>query len=218
MALFHFRSDIPGEPVPFSTPSDGVPEATEEVTASSDTSSGEDTEDTPQHPPTGEDTPPQHPTSAEVPTSQDPPSVEDDTQDTSQQPPKQRYRRMNGMDSLNRYLTLSAGEKLQSRELLEDLLRCMVCFDRYNEPKVLQCQHTFCEECLKRWSLKGGNGVKGLSCPTCRIRTPLTCTADIAQLPSDFKVRIMYFCCCLVNKYTIFNVIGFPKTTNTGIC
>ena len=96
------------------------------------------------------------------------------------------------MDSFNRYLTLSAGEKLKSRELLEDLLRCMVCFDRYHEPKVLQCHHTFCEECLKRWSLKGGNGVKGLSCPTCRIRTPLTCTADISELPSDFKVSPLY--------------------------
>ena len=91
------------------------------------------------------------------------------------------------MDSLNRYLTLSAGEKLKSKDLLEGLLRCMICLERYQEPKVLQCQHTFCEQCLFGWKKNGGNGHKGLSCPTCRVRTILP-DSNISSLPSDFKV------------------------------
>ncbi len=74
-----------------------------------------------------------------------------------------------------------------STELLEEFLRCMVCFESFRSPKVLQCQHTFCEECLKRWNGKGGGTKTGLSCPTCRARTPLP-DNDIKALPSDFKV------------------------------
>ncbi len=55
--------------------------------------------------------------------------------------------------------------------------------------QVLQCQHTFCEQCLVRWYDKGGGGSQGISCPTCRNRTPLP-DANIASLPSDFKVQV----------------------------
>lgn len=75
-----------------------------------------------------------------------------------------------------------------SAELLEDFLRCMVCFESFKEPKVLQCQHTFCQACLTNWNGKGGGTSKGISCPTCRVRTPLPEDSSIASLPSDFKV------------------------------
>lgn len=34
-------------------------------------------------------------------------------------------------------------------ENLEDLLQCSICLDRYQTPKVLSCQHTFCLRCLQ---------------------------------------------------------------------
>ena len=89
-----------------------------------------------------------------------------------------------------------------STEILEDFLRCMVCFEPFKAPKVLQCQHTFCEECLSSWNGKGGGGQKGISCPTCRKRTPLPNENNIAGLPSDFKVRRSYsFYSCFPKVY-----------------
>ena len=32
---------------------------------------------------------------------------------------------------------------------LEDLLQCVICLDRFQIPKVLTCQHTFCLRCLE---------------------------------------------------------------------
>jgi len=31
----------------------------------------------------------------------------------------------------------------------DDLLQCPICLDTLNDPKVLDCQHTFCANCLK---------------------------------------------------------------------
>lgn len=32
---------------------------------------------------------------------------------------------------------------------LDDLLQCPICLDILQDPKVLDCQHTFCANCLK---------------------------------------------------------------------
>jgi hypothetical protein len=32
---------------------------------------------------------------------------------------------------------------------IDDLLQCPICLDILNDPKVLDCQHTFCANCLK---------------------------------------------------------------------
>ncbi len=32
----------------------------------------------------------------------------------------------------------------------EDLLSCSICFEGYNNPKVLPCLHTFCQDCVHR--------------------------------------------------------------------
>ncbi|XP_045179116.1 uncharacterized protein LOC123538799 isoform X2 [Mercenaria mercenaria] len=47
---------------------------------------------------------------------------------------------------------------------LEQELECPVCFDRFNIPKVLPCQHTFCANCLE-----GLNDRGSVKCPECRV-------------------------------------------------
>lgn len=53
-----------------------------------------------------------------------------------------------------------------SAEQIELLLKCPVCLDRLNCPKILPCQHTFCKEpCLEGlidWSSRK------VKCPECR--------------------------------------------------
>lgn len=32
---------------------------------------------------------------------------------------------------------------------IDDLLQCPICLEIFDQPKVLDCQHTFCSNCLK---------------------------------------------------------------------
>ena len=53
-----------------------------------------------------------------------------------------------------------------SAEQVEQLLRCPVCLDRFTNPKILPCQHTFCKEpCLEGLCDMRTRKVK---CPECR--------------------------------------------------
>ncbi|XP_002736356.1 RING finger protein nhl-1-like [Saccoglossus kowalevskii] len=50
---------------------------------------------------------------------------------------------------------------------IEELLNCAVCLERYNRPKILPCQHTFCQSpCLENLI---DIRVRKLKCPECRM-------------------------------------------------
>ncbi|MGH0133526.1 UNVERIFIED_CONTAM: hypothetical protein FKN15_052982 [Acipenser sinensis] len=56
--------------------------------------------------------------------------------------------------------------RIMNHPAIEQLLTCSVCLDRYQSPKLLPCQHTFCQEpCLKGIADKISRNVK---CPECR--------------------------------------------------
>ncbi len=65
---------------------------------------------------------------------------------------------------------------------VEDDLNCLVCLDTYTDPKLLQCHHIFCRECL-------GRLVRDLSitCPTCRKVTPVP-AGGVADLQPAFHI------------------------------
>ncbi|XP_033635826.1 E3 ubiquitin-protein ligase Midline-1-like [Asterias rubens] len=50
-------------------------------------------------------------------------------------------------------------------------LECPICKDRFKQPKLLKCCHTFCLECLHQ--LIQNNPTTTLSCPVCRQNTSL---------------------------------------------
>ncbi|KAL4646556.1 RING finger protein 183 [Arapaima gigas] len=58
-------------------------------------------------------------------------------------------------------------------------LECAVCFSQFNNafrtPKMLQCKHTFCLECLARMNIKSAQP-DSIQCPLCRSVTPLPAT------------------------------------------
>ncbi|EFP09359.1 CRE-NHL-1 protein [Caenorhabditis remanei] len=50
-------------------------------------------------------------------------------------------------------------------EKIEQLLTCPICLDRYKQPKLLPCQHTFCYPCLESCA---DTLHRNLKCPECR--------------------------------------------------
>jgi len=47
---------------------------------------------------------------------------------------------------------------------LDETLECSICKEVLKDPRILPCEHTFCLECIKKWS------VRQLTCPVCRTR------------------------------------------------
>ncbi|XP_060697259.1 RING finger protein 225-like [Hemiscyllium ocellatum] len=63
-------------------------------------------------------------------------------------------------------------------------LECAICFSNYNNvfraPKVLDCGHTFCLECLARMNMKS-HVAEAIQCPMCR---------DLTLVPKDGLPRL----------------------------
>ncbi|VDM43215.1 unnamed protein product [Toxocara canis] len=55
-------------------------------------------------------------------------------------------------------------------EKIEQLLTCPICLDRYKQPKLLPCHHTFCLPCLDNCA---DVVHRTLKCPECRAEHPL---------------------------------------------
>ncbi|XP_038058832.1 uncharacterized protein LOC119730131 [Patiria miniata] len=74
-------------------------------------------------------------------------------------------------------------------KISRDHLQCPICKDRFTEPKVLDCLHSFCQECLKEFRQSQHPQDPKLVCPLCRCETILK--GDISDLPSDFKLSAL---------------------------
>ncbi|KAL9958093.1 hypothetical protein ACROYT_G035062 [Oculina patagonica] len=62
-------------------------------------------------------------------------------------------------------------------------LECGICLERFEEPKVLICQHSYCKKCLER--LVTSNGI---TCPECRRRTEVP-YGGVTRLQSNFLLN-----------------------------
>ena len=72
---------------------------------------------------------------------------------------------------------------------LEDQLTCAVCLDDFKQPKMLNCFHVFCEQCLQRLVVQKKQGQVSLRCPTCRRSTLLPSATSVSGLQSAFHVH-----------------------------
>jgi hypothetical protein len=72
---------------------------------------------------------------------------------------------------------------------IQDTLACGICFEKYNnstrQPHLLQCFHTFCQECLKQL-LARPTPQSSISCPLCSKVTPCT---SAASLPVNYALK-----------------------------
>ncbi len=56
-----------------------------------------------------------------------------------------------------------------SDRLTENYLTCTICYDVFTNPATLQCDHTFCRQCLLKYAKTQHKAVKAktLPCPCC---------------------------------------------------
>ena len=71
---------------------------------------------------------------------------------------------------------------------LEEQLNCSICLDTYIDPKLLQCFHVYCRQCLVPLVDRDHQGQLGLSCPTCRQVTPIP-DKGVAGLQPAFHIN-----------------------------
>ena len=78
-----------------------------------------------------------------------------------------------------------AGEAFRR---LEEQLKCTICLDIYDDPKLLQCFHTYCKKCLVKLVVRDQQGDLSLTCPTCRQATPVPANG-VTGLQSAFQIN-----------------------------
>ena len=71
------------------------------------------------------------------------------------------------------------------KKLFEEQLNCSICLDTYTDPKLLQCFHVYCLQCLVPLV---DRDQQGLSCPTCRQVTPIP-DRGVAGLQPAFHIN-----------------------------
>ncbi|XP_071776365.2 uncharacterized protein LOC139927950 [Centroberyx gerrardi] len=83
-------------------------------------------------------------------------------------------------------------------------LECAICFSQFNNvfrcPKMLQCKHTFCLECLARINVKSAQP-NAIQCPLCRGLTPLP-ALGLPKLTTDSDV-LSYLPAAMQRVYSI---------------
>ena len=71
---------------------------------------------------------------------------------------------------------------------LQEQLNCSICLDIYTDPKLLQCFHVFCRQCLVPLGVRDQQGQLSLTCPTCRQVTPIP-DREVSGLQPAFHIN-----------------------------
>ncbi|XP_071790223.1 uncharacterized protein [Asterias amurensis] len=80
-------------------------------------------------------------------------------------------------------------------KISKDHLECPICTNRFINPTMLDCLHSFCFTCLKELHQQDPNN-SILLCPLCRKKTTLE-DNKVDSLPKDFKLN------ALVDEFTV---------------
>ena len=72
--------------------------------------------------------------------------------------------------------------------MAEEQLNCSICLDTYTDPKLLQCFHVYCRQCLVPLVDRDQQGQLGITCPICRQVT-LVPDRGVAGLQSAFHIN-----------------------------
>ena len=75
-------------------------------------------------------------------------------------------------------------------KISKDHLECPICMKCYMQPKLLDCLHSFCQNCLQELRDRQDKENRMLTCPVCRHATILP-EKEVAGLPNDFKLSAL---------------------------
>jgi len=65
---------------------------------------------------------------------------------------------------------------------------CPVCYNRFTDPKLLPCLHTFCIHCLQK--IQAASGIRDtILCPECRRNFTIPENGDLKTLPTNFRLN-----------------------------
>ena len=70
---------------------------------------------------------------------------------------------------------------------IQQIFECPICVELMNNPKTLQCEHSFCKECLEGCVTFQINGAPSILCPTCRAEHIL----GYGETVSDMKAQLI---------------------------
>lgn len=66
---------------------------------------------------------------------------------------------------------------------------CPICMERMVEAKTLNCQHSFCKDCLNdTLSIEEGS-IVSITCPNCRQITKLSFDKTLEDLKCEFGLK-----------------------------
>ncbi len=80
----------------------------------------------------------------------------------------------------------------QALKKLEDQLTCAICLDAFKDPKLLQCFHVYCKDCLQKLVVTDQQGQVSLHCPTCRRSTNLPQGSTVSDLQPAFHIHHLF--------------------------
>ena len=75
---------------------------------------------------------------------------------------------------------------------LDKHLICPICTDAFKDPKLLQCFHVYCKDCLQRLVVQDQHGQLSLCCSTCRQSTTIQQATDLSALQPAFHIQHLF--------------------------
>ena len=107
-----------------------------------------------------------------------------------------------------------AAKQSQAKALkmLEDQLTCAICLEAFKDPKLLQCFHVNCKECLDRLVVTDQQGQMSVRCRTCRRATVLPPATTVADLQSAFHIHHLF------EIQDAFEKVKEPQKVLCGMC
>ncbi|XP_071786901.1 E3 ubiquitin-protein ligase TRIM56-like [Asterias amurensis] len=73
------------------------------------------------------------------------------------------------------------------QKIVQKHLECGICYEQYNDPRVLDCQHSFCKTCLQNYQSTNYKDATMLICPVCLKKTQLH-QKDVQALKTNFNI------------------------------
>ncbi|XP_071786898.1 uncharacterized protein [Asterias amurensis] len=73
------------------------------------------------------------------------------------------------------------------QKIVQKHLECGICYEQYNDPRVLDCPHSFCKTCLQKYQSTNYKDATMLICPVCLKKTQLH-QKDVQALKTNFNI------------------------------